>query len=47
MTDDSVEVVWLEGGWYMEWKESKDKKLEEWRDSVCKESITLYTIELT
>ena len=50
MTDDSVEVVWLEGGWNKEWKESKirkGRKLEEWRDTVCKESIILYAIELT
>lgn len=50
VTDDSVEVVWLEGGWNKEWKESKirkGRKLEEWRDTVCKESIILYAIELT
>ena len=50
VSDDTLEVVWLEGGWNKQWKESKirkGRKMEEWRDIICKDSIILYAIELT
>ena len=48
--DDTLEVVWMEGSWNKPWKEMKHKqgrKLVEWRDTISKETVILYAIELT
>ena len=48
--DDTLEVVWMDGGWNKQWKElkiRKGRKLVEWKDTISKDTVILYAIELT
>ena len=48
--DDTLEVVWMDGGWNKQWKElkiRKRRKLVEWKDTISKDTVILYAIELT
>ena len=47
--DESVEIIWMEGGYEQPWNviKVKDKqRMVEWRDSVPKCTIILYAFEL-
>ena len=48
--ENEVEVVWMEGGWTKPWREmnvKKGRKVVQWRDRICNETVILYAIELT
>ena len=48
--DNKVEIIWMEGGWTKPWREMKVKKgrkMVEWRDRICNETVILYAIDLT
>ena len=50
MGDDTLEVVWMDGGWNKQWKElkiRKGRKLVEWKNTISKNTVILYAIELT
>ena len=48
--DDTLEVIWMEGGWKKPWKQMmlrQGRGFVEWRDTVSKDTVILYDIELT
>ena len=48
--DDTLEVIWMEGGWNKPWKQMKlrqGRRLVEWRDRISKDTVILYAIDLT
>ena len=50
VSDSSVELVWLEGGYTRSWKPAKIRRgrsLVEWKDKVTPNTIMMYGFELT
>lgn len=50
VSNDDLEIVWLEGSCTRPWKVAKRKEghiLVEWKDTVPKTSVILYDFELT
>ena len=50
MGDDTLEIHWMAGGWTKAWRDlkiRKGRKMIDWIDTISKDTVLLYDIELT